>query len=416
MRSTSTPAQAIARDGGRLARLLSLTTLDAFFQDYWEKAPLHASHSAGHFSDIFRLEDVDHLLSLPGLVGSELFRLLNRNSPGDVLAFESGGQTLSLAQIYHAFEEGSTINVLGLHRFWPRVAALCRDLEETLHHRIYCNLFFAPPTAQPLHSHYDDQDVLILQLAGAKRWRIDEDPYPLPLRGDFADVPLGDRVRDIVLREGDVLYLPRGFLHEPTVVDSLSLHLTVGITPHRWVDLLASALIVSSQRTLSLRRALPPGVLFDSARHHELEGPCRELVSECFGTLSSAEGAQHLAAGSLGELHPVPTEHFAHLMQREDTDQETRVARRPGMLCQVRVVDGRAVVQFPGNQVFGPPSIGPALEFIAAAPGAFAVGDLPGLTPASRVTLVKQLVLEGLLRFVQERRVSFETDHREERT
>jgi hypothetical protein len=399
MRFPSTE-QAIAQDRSSLARLLAPTTLDCFLQDYWEKAPLHASHPPADFSEIFRLEDVDHLLSLPGLVGSEFFRLLNRNTPGDVLAFESGGQTLSLAQIYHAFEQGSTINVLGLHRFWPRVGALCRDLEETLHHRIYCNLFFAPPNAEPLHAHYDDQDVLILQLSGSKRWRIDEDPFPLPLRGDFADVPLGDHVRDIVLREGDVLYLPRGFIHEPSVLDSLSLHLTVGITPHRWIDLLASALIVKSQRTLSLRRALPPGVLFDSGRHHQLEGPFRELVSECLGSLSWAEAAQHLAAGSLGELHPLPAEHFGQLMHREHTTENTRVARRPGMLCQVRVVDGRAAIQFPGNQVFGPPSIGPALEFIAAAPGAFAVGDLPGLNPASRVTLVKQLVLEGLLRLV----------------
>jgi ribosomal protein L16 Arg81 hydroxylase len=383
-----------------LARLLAPTTLDGFFAEYWEKAPLRTSHPAGDFSEMFRLEDVDHLLSLPGLVGSEFFRLLNRHAPGDVLTFEAGANTLSLAQIYHAFEQGSTINVLGLHRFWPTVAALCRDLEDTLHHRIYCNLFLTPPNAPPLHSHYDDQDVLILQLSGSKMWRIDEHPFPLPLRGDFADVPLSDQVREIILHEGDVLYLPRGFIHEPTVLDSTSLHLTVGITPHRWVDVLSSALIVNSQRTLSLRRALPAGVLFNPARHHELEKPFHDLIAECLGSFSLTEAVDHLSAGSLGEMHPLPTEHFNHLMNRDHTTEETLVARRPGMLCQVRFLDGRVAIQFPGNQVFGPPSIAPALEFIAAAREAFAVGDLPGLSPGSRITLVRQLVLEGLLRFV----------------
>ncbi len=390
----------MAHDHFGLARLLAPTTLDRFFEEYWEKAPLQTSHPADDFIEIFRLKDVDHLLSLPGLVGSEFFRLLSRNAPGDVLPFEASGRTLSLAQIYHAFEQGSTINVLGMQRFWPPVAAFCRHLEETLHHRIYCNLFFTPPNAEPLHAHYDDQDVLILQLSGSKRWRIDERSFPLPLRGDVADVSLGDNPKEIMLHEGGVLYLPRGFVHEPAVLDSISLHLTVGITPHRWVDLLASALIVKSQRTISLRRALPPGVLFDPARHHELENSFQQLVSECVGSFSLTEAVNHLVAGSLGELYPLPVEHFTHLMHRDHTTEETRVARRPGMLCQVHLFDGRVSIQFPGNQVFGPPAIAPALEYIAAARGAFAVGDLPGLNPASRITLVKQMVLEGLLRYI----------------
>ena len=197
-----------------------------------------------------------------------------------------------------------------------------------------------------------------------------------------------------------MLYLPRGFIHEPAVLDSTSLHLTVGITPHRWVDLLSSALIMKSQRTLSLRRALPPGVLFNSARHHELETQFHDLIADCIGSLSLSDAVHHLSAGSLGEMYPLPTEHFNHFTNRDRTTEETRVARRPGMICQVRPVGGRVAIQFPGNQVFGPPSIAPALEFIAAAQEAFAVGDLPGLSPGSRITLVKQLVLEGLLRYV----------------
>jgi hypothetical protein len=385
-----------------LARLLASVPLDRFFDEYWEESPLHAPHGGDKFIDILRLEDIDHLLSLPGVVGSEFFRLLNRNAPGDVLPFSATGKTLSVAQIYHAFEQGSTINLLGVHRFWPPVGAFCRDLEETLHHRIYCNLFFTPPNAEPLHAHYDDQDVFILQLSGSKKWRIDEQSFPLPLRGDFADVQLGDSPKEIILHEGDVLYLPRGFVHQPAVLDSLSLHLTVGVTPHRWIDLLASALIVKSQRTIALRRALPPGVLFEPARHHELENPFQELVSECLGSVSLMDAVNHLAAGSLGEMFALPEQHFRELLFRGGITEQSRVTRRRGMLCHVTVVNGRTSIQFPGNQVFGPSSIAPALEYIAASPGPFAVGDLPGLSSTSRITLVRQLVLEGLLRYVQQ--------------
>ena len=383
-----------------LARLVRPTPLERFFAEHWESAPLHVSHPADEFQDLFRLEDVDHLLSLPGLIGSEHFRLLARDAPGDVLPARVEGGTLSLAQVYRGFDAGATINVLGVHRFWPRIGALCRALEETLHHRLYCNLFFTPADAPPLHAHYDDQDVLILQLSGSKSWRIDETPFPLPLRGDFADVPLGDDPRDIVLQAGDVLYLPRGFVHEPAALDGPSLHLTVGITPHRWADLLASALVSRAQRTRSLRRALPPGVLFDHTRHPELERTFRELAAECLADLSLAEAVDHLGASSMAEMHPLPVGHFAQLSRRQDTTSVTRVERRPGMVCRVRSLNGCAVIQFPGNQVSGPASVGAAFEHIAAARSDFAVGDLPGLGASSQITLVRQLVLEGLLRYV----------------
>lgn len=387
-----------------LARLLSPTPLDRFFSTYWERVPLHNPRPGKGFGALFRLEDVDHLLSLPGLVGSDHFRLLERDAPGDVLPSEGDGGTLSLARIYAAFERGATINVLGVHRFWPRVGALCRDLEETLHHRVYCNLFFTPATAHPLHAHYDDQDVLILQLAGSKTWRIDDEPFPLPLRGDFADVPLGDDPSEIVLEAGDVLYLPRGFVHEPEVRGSASLHLTVGITPHRWVDLLSSAVISKAQREVALRRALPPGALFDPARRRELEEGFAELVAECLGDLSASDAVSYLAAGSLTEMHPLPVAHFDQLAKRDGTTAQTRVARRPGMLCRVESTNGRVAIQFPGNRVYGPRSIAPALEYIAGTNRDFAVGDLPGLSSGSQITLVRQLVLEGLLRYVGEER------------
>jgi len=385
------------QDRWTLSQLLAPTELTSFFEDYWEQAPLLASRPENFFRDLFQIEDLDHLFSMPGLVASENFRLLDRDSPGDVLPFDGGGDTLSQAQVYHAFDRGSTINVLGLHRFWPRVGAFCRGLEETLHHRIYCNLFFTPSNAKRLHAHYDDQDVLIIQLSGSKRWQIDEHCYPLPLRGDNADVPLGPNSRDFLIRQGDVLYLPRGFIHQPAVLDSMSLHLTVGITPHRWVDLVSSALITKSQREQKLRRALPPGVLFNPARHHELNDQFQQLISECLDGASLNDAVSHLAAGSLGEMYPLAGEHFDQLVGRDEITENTRVRRRPGMLCRVHVADGRSVIQFPGNQVFGPASISPALEYIAAAPGEFAVGDLPGLEHPSRIILVQQLVLEGLL-------------------
>ena len=106
----------------------------------------------------------------------------------------------------------------------------------------------------PLHT--DRQDVLVLQTAGTKRWRV----YPPPPRKKNVD-PLnrgksGDilsfeeyktetpALLDIILNEGDVLYVPTGFPHTTdtvTVPDNskdvfkeTSVHLTMGLDTHVW--------------------------------------------------------------------------------------------------------------------------------------------------------------------------------------
>jgi ribosomal protein L16 Arg81 hydroxylase len=68
---------------------------------------------------------------------------------------------------------------------------------------------------------------------------------------------------DTVLRPGDVLYLPRGFLHAATALGGVSTHLTLGV--HTWTRYgVAEQLVQHALRTLAgddaVRRSLPFGV------------------------------------------------------------------------------------------------------------------------------------------------------------
>jgi len=47
---------------------------------------------------------------------------------------------------------------------------------------------------------------------------------------------------ELMLTAGDLLYMPRGFLHEAWTTDEPSTHLTVGLHVVRWLDLLSVAL------------------------------------------------------------------------------------------------------------------------------------------------------------------------------
>ncbi|MBV8592245.1 MAG: hypothetical protein JO212_19690, partial [Acetobacteraceae bacterium] len=60
------------------------------------------------------------------------------------------------------------------------------------------------------------------------------------------------------LEPGDLLYLPRGFVHTTETSDSFSLHVTLGITVYTWIELLTEWVQLSTHSP-SFRRALPPG-------------------------------------------------------------------------------------------------------------------------------------------------------------
>jgi hypothetical protein len=81
-------------------------------------------------------------------------------------------------------------------------------------------------------------DVIVVQLYGSKVWRIEQPSPVFQLPPTDVTLPLGERhfsknaLRSVVtLRPGDVLYLPRGVIHNTTASDAASgsLHLSIGV-------------------------------------------------------------------------------------------------------------------------------------------------------------------------------------------
>ncbi|CAJ1923173.1 unnamed protein product [Cylindrotheca closterium] len=126
----------------------------------------------------------------------------------------------------------------------PWIAAICQDLQSEFPH-VYANTYLTPPDSQAVPPHADDRDVFILQLVGSKQWKVYERvpipyPYPdeqvgkegIPVHPTILNGPL---CIDTTLQPGDVLYMPRGFVHEASSPSNdLSFHVTIAIATHDW--------------------------------------------------------------------------------------------------------------------------------------------------------------------------------------
>jgi len=126
---------------------------------------------------------------------------------------------------------------------WQPFTKLCRELRSKLLH-VYCNSYVTPPVSQAVPAHADDRDVFILQILGRKHWRVFGTP---PIKFPYSDEQVGKNVDipssvwdsppaiDCVLNPGDVLYMPRGFVHEAHCpAETSSWHATLAVATHDW--------------------------------------------------------------------------------------------------------------------------------------------------------------------------------------
>src|SRR6185369_9571647 len=128
-------------------------------------------------------------------------------------------------KVFDLVDDGATVVLQGLHRYWPPLGALVAELELALGHPCQANAYLTPPGSQGFAVHSDSHDVFVFQTHGIKRWEVHTD-------GEV------DRVN---LEPGLSMYLPTGTPHAARAQDRASLHVTIGINQLTWRTLLDRA-------------------------------------------------------------------------------------------------------------------------------------------------------------------------------
>ena len=392
MAATRTPTEQTARD----ALLRCVEPIDAaeFLADYWEQQPLAVPRSEeGRFDDLLSVSDVERLVSSGGLRTPGL-RLVKE---GGTIAESSYTTDISWrpkaflgvadpGRVATAFEDGTTIVLQALHHTWPPLARFCRALEQELGSGVQANSYYTPRRSQGFAVHHDTHDVFVLQVAGEKHWRVYEPLLELPLKAQRWSSSLGEpgsAVLELTLRAGDTLYLPRGWLHDALTSDTDSLHITVGVNVHTWVDAFRAAL-AECEHDVEFRRSVP-----DDGE------PAVDLVERLAARLAPEAVSLRARAAFVESRRPILDGHLEEVRELESVTVDTPLERRPTVIAHL---DG-ATLSFEGKHVDFPDSAGDQVRAIYEAEAPFTAADLPaGLDAEGRLVLVRRLIREGFLR------------------
>ncbi|KAH8308569.1 hypothetical protein KR018_006342, partial [Drosophila ironensis] len=255
-------------EGKRILQwILNPLKADEFFGNFWEKnACLVQRQMPGHFSELISFKMIDEMLIL---------HHLEFTTNIDVTSYTNGKRQTHNPEgramppvVWGFYGDGCSIRILNPSAYLSGLRQVCSMMQEYFHCLVGANVYLTPPNSQGFAPHYDDIEAFVLQVEGRKRWRLymplePSDVLARESSGNYSQEQLGPPVLDEVLEPGDVLYFPRGTVHQAiTEKNHHSLHITLSVYQQQaYANLLEQLMPIvlknAVQRKMALRRGLP---------------------------------------------------------------------------------------------------------------------------------------------------------------
>uniref|UniRef100_A0A0A1WL93 Bifunctional lysine-specific demethylase and histidyl-hydroxylase n=1 Tax=Zeugodacus cucurbitae TaxID=28588 RepID=A0A0A1WL93_ZEUCU len=288
--------------------LLSPLNIKEFFSKYWETgACLVKRKGSNYYSKLISFEAIDQML-----INNHVEFTKNI----DITSYKNGvRETLNPVGramppvVWDHYGQGCSVRLLNPHTFLPELFKLNTTLQEYFHCLVGANAYLTPPNSQGFAPHYDDIEAFVLQIEGRKRWRLykprtQSEQLPRFSSKNFTQQEIGQPIFDEVLEPGDLLYFPRGTIHQAiTEPGHHSLHITLSVYQKQsYADLFERMMPLVLQRAiesnLDMRRGLPlhtfqhAGIAYsdnDTKERADLLRKVTKLMGQCLHSAQLGE-------------------------------------------------------------------------------------------------------------------------------
>ncbi|HEV2866695.1 MAG TPA: cupin domain-containing protein [Allosphingosinicella sp.] len=381
-----------------LGFLIAPVKQEAFLAEVYERrALINVRGEPNRYSDLLTLATLDHFIASADLREGMIDLTNRKNRISRDSYVDDRGRVSSVAVAEH-YMRGATIILPHLHDSLFNLGEFCRSLEEVFSCHVQTNIYLTPSGNQGFPPHYDNHDVFVMQISGAKAWRLYGAPVETPYRGEQFELSRhepGEVTETFTLSAGDCVYIPRGLMHDAeNVGEEPSLHITVGLITKTWADLMLEAISELALGEPDFRRSLPPGF---SAREFD-----RELARKHFGRLTQliAEKA------SMDSAFDLMADNFLRgrrpnvsgvIAAAQSLAEKDRFRRRRFVPWNVADDEGRLVLVGPGGDLNFKAEDGDALD-IALSGQEFGAADLSCEGP---LELIKTLWAGGYIERIE---------------
>jgi bifunctional lysine-specific demethylase and histidyl-hydroxylase NO66 len=154
-----------------LAWLLEPLSVETFLDEIWGKDHHHITSARSFDALLPGPSTVEGLLE-PFRHEPAALRLVRGKDKKGPDSYRLADGTLDVASVRDDFADGYTIVLDRVEQYVRTIGTLARSLEVELNFPTQVNTYITPPQSTGLVPHYDDHDVLILQIQGSKTWHL----------------------------------------------------------------------------------------------------------------------------------------------------------------------------------------------------------------------------------------------------
>lgn len=256
------PGKARTADGGAptlgdrptFDEIVSPLGADRFFAEHYDRKAAHIEGWAEKFANLMSWRTLTDLLNMTAIWSSASLQLVldrdvlpparycrtARNRDGRDVLQPDAGKVMALLR------SGASLVANDIDTLTPALAGFAGALEDALDAKVQGNLYCSWRERQAFDSHFDTHDVYAVHVAGEKLWRLYETRADRPIAHprfksfgqDWHDSSKGAVAQEVLMRPGDLLYIPRGQYHDALALSDGTIHLAFGVTQVIGIELL----------------------------------------------------------------------------------------------------------------------------------------------------------------------------------
>ena len=234
-----------------MSNYFSNNQIDLLAKAKSEKKYIHLKNENENLKRVMNVKSLNKLISMHNCWDNKNFSLVLNKNTIPFTAFFTKGDTLGFAKtapdpvkVENYLRKGASLVLNDLIYFSNEIEKLASDLQSITNGRCQANLYFSMQSHQAFAPHFDTHDVFALHCEGEKLWNIyenfEKDPINHPLYkqelSDKTEKP-GKIIDQVLLKPGDLLYLPRGQFHDALASQNGAMHIAFGITYLKPIDI-----------------------------------------------------------------------------------------------------------------------------------------------------------------------------------
>lgn len=388
-------------DACKFENMISPLTKEEFFAHYYEKQYLYlARNNENYYNAILNTDDIDLFFQNKTLLSSGL-RVVKEGQILPSVQWSHGSSPIAHNdRLFTLFNQGYTLVINAANQSILKLINYSSDLEKELKFRLQSNIYITPPGAQGFAPHYDDHDVFILQTTGVKKWRLYNTPLELPSlkfpHHKFKDqYELEEPSLETELKPGDLLYIPRGLVHDAVTAETASVHITLGLHPNYWFELVKEIAELAEDKA-GFRKAVPNGLTAEAYKQ-QFKQEFRQLTEALIDELDIDALLDRKFDQYIGKKRSEDQNRFKDSIQLHKLNLNSVLSKRENILFKVDKDDKNIYINFYGKKLEFPLFTAHSINTLLK-PQSFAVKDIGGLiNNEGKIDLATKFLQEGFL-------------------